>query len=58
MDCENSGLALFVEIFKDSNDVCECIMNLLGLNVSIGKIDQIISVILNKFVIIILKGYH
>ena len=33
-----------VEIFKDPNNVCKCIMALLSFNVSIEKIDQVISV--------------
>lgn len=33
-----------VEIFKDPNNVYKCIMALLSFNVSIEKIDQLISV--------------
>ena len=35
---------------KDPNDVSECIMALLFLNVNVDKMDQIIAIILNKLV--------
>ena len=35
---------------KDPNDVSECIMALLFLNVNVDKMDQIITIILNKLV--------
>ena len=41
---ENRGLEQLVEILKDPNDACECIM----LNVRIDKMDQVISIIQNE----------
>ena len=38
---ENRGLEQLVEILKDPNDACKCIM----LNVRVDKMDQVISVI-------------
>ena len=35
---------------KDPNDVSECIMTLLILNVNVDKMHQVIPVILNKLV--------
>ena len=59
MESESRALEQLVEILKDSvvttfkygkytNDVRECAMALLPLNVSINKIDQVIKMILNK----------
>ena len=41
---ENRGLEQLVEILKDPNDACECMM----LNVRIDKMDQVISIIQNE----------
>ena len=49
---ENRGLKYCVEILKEPNDVCECIMALLLLsfNVTVEKKDQTILAILGKLV--------
>ena len=48
MDCENRRLELKVEILKDQNHVCECIIALYSFSVSKVKTDQVISVVLSK----------
>ena len=37
-----------VEILKNPKDVCECIIALYSFSISKEKIDQVISVVLNK----------
>ena len=48
MDCKNRRLEDNVEILKNPNDVCECIIALYSFSISKEKIDQIMSVVLSK----------
>ena len=59
LESKNRALEQLVQILKNpvvttfqdgkyANDVRECVMALLSLNVSIDKIDQVVKVILNK----------
>ena len=50
MYCKNGRLEVLIEIFRDPNDGCECVMALSSLNHSVDKMIQIISDILNKLV--------
>ena len=43
LDCENRRLEHKVEILKDSNDVCECIIALRSFNISKAKKDQVLA---------------
>ena len=43
-----TGLEQLIEILKDQSDVCEYIIAALFLNVSIKKIDEVISEVLTK----------
>ena len=45
---ENKRLEHKVEIFKDSNNVCECITTIFSFSKSKEKIYQVISVVLIK----------
>ena len=42
LDCQNRRLEHKVEIFKNQNDVCECIIVLNSSSISKEKIDQVI----------------
>ena len=59
MESENRGLEQLIEILKDpaltifqdgkcTNNVCEHVMILLSLTVSIDKLNQVIKVVLSK----------
>ena len=48
MGCENRRLEHKVEIFKNPNDACECIIVLYSFSIDKEKIDQIVSMVLNK----------
>ena len=44
---ETRGLEHKVEILKDPNNVCECIIALYSFIIGKGKIDQVISEVLS-----------
>ena len=48
MECENRRLDDKVETLKNPDNVCECITALYSCSISKEKIDQVISVVLNK----------
>ena len=48
MDCENRRLEHKVEILKDPNNACECIIPLYSFSVSKEKTDYVISLVLSK----------
>ena len=48
MDRENKRPEQKIEILKDPNDVCECIIALYSFSISKEKIGQVISVVLSK----------
>ena len=48
LNSENRRLKYIVEILKDPNDVCECVIVLNSFSVSKKKKDQVISVVLSK----------